>query len=37
VLIGNTTDPEGPVSKFAMEEWRQFLAGMKLGDFDDIA
>jgi hypothetical protein len=37
VLIGNTTDPEGPVSKFTTDEWRQFLAGIKLGDFDDIA
>ena len=37
VLIGSTTDPEGPVNRFTTEEWRQFLAGIKLGDFDDIA
>lgn len=37
VLIGNTTKPDGPVSEFTVEEWRQFLAGAKLGDFDGIA
>jgi len=37
VLIGNSSDPEGPVSTFTAEEWRQFLAGAKLGDFDGIA
>jgi hypothetical protein len=37
VIIGNTNNPEGPVSEFSMEEWRQFLAGAKLGDFDGIA
>lgn len=37
ILIGNTSDPEGPVSEFTTEEWRQFLAGVMLGDFDGIA
>jgi predicted secreted Zn-dependent protease len=37
VVIGNTTKPEGPVSEFTVEEWRHFLAGVKLGDFDGIA
>lgn len=37
VLIGNTNNPEGPVSEFTTYEWRQFLAGAKLGDFDEIA
>jgi hypothetical protein len=37
VLIGNTNDPHGPVGQFTADEWRQFLAGIKLGDFDDIA
>jgi hypothetical protein len=37
VLIGNTNDPEGPVSEFTTDEWRQFLSGAKLGDFDGIA
>lgn len=37
VLIGNTKNPEAPVSEFTTDEWRQFLAGVKLGDFDNIA
>lgn len=37
ILIGNTSVPEGAVSEFSIEEWRQFLAGAKLGDFDEIA
>jgi hypothetical protein len=37
ILIGNTNDPEGVVSKFTTDEWRQFLIGAKLGDFDGIA
>jgi predicted secreted Zn-dependent protease len=37
VLIGNTNKPEGPFGEFTADEWRQFLAGVKLGDFDGIA
>jgi hypothetical protein len=37
VLIRNTNSPDGVVSEFTSEEWRQFLAGAKLGDFDGIA
>jgi hypothetical protein len=37
VVIGNTNNPDGPFSEFTFEEWRQFLAGAKLGDFDEIA
>jgi predicted secreted Zn-dependent protease len=37
VLIGNSTDPEGPVSVFTLEEWSVFIDGIKLGDFDEIA
>jgi hypothetical protein len=37
VVIGNTTKPDGPVSEFTVEEWRHFLVGVKLGDFDGIA
>lgn len=36
VFIGNTNQPGGPVSEFTIEEWRQFLAGAKLGNFDEI-
>ncbi len=37
VLIGNTSDPKAPINEFTLDEWRQFLAGVKLGDFDGIA
>lgn len=37
VFIGNTNKPEGPISEFTTDEWHQFLAGAKLGDFDGIA
>jgi hypothetical protein len=37
VLIGNTNEPEGPVGQFTLNEWHQFLIGVKLGDFDGIA
>jgi predicted secreted Zn-dependent protease len=37
ILIVNTNSPMGPVAKFTIDEWRQFLAGVKLGDFDGVA
>jgi hypothetical protein len=37
VFIGNMSDPDGPVSKFTTEEWRQVLVGAGLGDFGEIA
>jgi len=37
VLIGNTNSPDVPVGEFTTDEWRQFIAGVKLGDFDSIA
>jgi len=36
-MIGNTNNPAAPVNEFSTDEWRQFLAGVKLGDFDGIA
>jgi predicted secreted Zn-dependent protease len=36
VLIGNTNNPESAVSEFTTDEWRHFLIGVKMGDFDDI-
>jgi predicted secreted Zn-dependent protease len=36
VLIGNASNSESPINKFTLDEWRQFLAGVKLGDFDSI-
>lgn len=37
VLIGDTGNPEAPVSRFTSQEWSAFVAGVKLGDFDDLA
>jgi hypothetical protein len=37
IFIGNTNSPEGPFSECTIEEWRHFLAGVKLGDFDGVA
>ena len=37
VLIANTNDPEASVSRFTKQEFGTFLAGAKLGDFDDFA
>lgn len=36
IVIGNTTKPEDPVSYFSQQEWNAFIAGVKLGDFDDL-
>jgi Domain of unknown function (DUF397) len=36
VLFGNTSQPDGPVYAYTATEWRDFLAGVKLGDFDEI-
>jgi predicted secreted Zn-dependent protease len=37
VFLGNTSQPDGPVCTYTRAEWREFLAGVKLGDFDEIA
>jgi hypothetical protein len=37
IVVGNTANPEAPVSRFTTAEWSAFLAGAKLGDFDDLA
>ena len=37
VIIGNTNNPQGPFGEFTVDEWRRFLAGVRLGDFDEIA
>ncbi len=36
VLFGNTTQPDGPVYVYTGAEWKEFVAGVKLGDFDDV-
>lgn len=37
ILIGNSGQPTGPFNTFSRAEWKEFLAGAKLGDFDDLA
>jgi len=36
ILLGNTTQPDGPVYMYSKAEWKEFLAGVKLGDFDEL-
>jgi hypothetical protein len=37
VVFGSTSFPDGPIYVCTRAEWREFLAGVKLGDFDEIA
>lgn len=37
IIVGSTVHPAGPFSEFTVDEWRHFVAGIKLGDFDGIA
>jgi hypothetical protein len=37
VVFGDPSQPDGPVFSFTVAEWKVFLAGVKLGDFDDVA
>jgi hypothetical protein len=37
VVFGDTAQPDGPVYAYTRAEWKEFLVGAKLGDFDDIA
>ena len=36
VVFSNTRDPKGPVYTYTATEWREFLAGVKQGDFDSV-
>jgi hypothetical protein len=37
VVFGDTTQPDGPAYAYTRAEWNEFLKGVKLGDFDDVA
>ncbi len=37
VVFGNTSQPDGLTYAYTAAEWKEFIAGVKLGDFDDIA
>jgi hypothetical protein len=34
ILLRDSKDPYGPVLRFTPAEWRAFLAGVKVGEFD---
>lgn len=34
ILIGNTSSPAGPITRFTTAEWRQFIKFAKQGVFD---
>jgi uncharacterized protein DUF397 len=36
VIFGNTNHPDGPFSVSTWAEWKEFLAGAKRGDFDNL-
>jgi hypothetical protein len=36
VIFGNTNYPDGPFYRYTWTEWKEFLAGAKQGDFDDL-
>jgi predicted secreted Zn-dependent protease len=37
ILLANTNSLDAPIAQFTTDEWRQFLAGVRLGDFDEFA
>jgi hypothetical protein len=37
VVFSNARQPDGPVYVYTVDEWREFIAGVKAGDFDDLA
>jgi predicted secreted Zn-dependent protease len=36
ILIGSSRQPAGPLLEYTPEEWHEFVAGVKKGDFDDL-
>lgn len=36
VVIGDTKTPDGPILSYTPAEWREFVFGVKSGDFDDL-
>lgn len=37
VIFGNTTAPKGNTYSYTVTEWKQFVIGVKQGDFDNVA
>lgn len=36
ILIGDSKTPDGPILRYTAAEWREFVSGVKNGDFDDL-
>jgi predicted secreted Zn-dependent protease len=36
VVVGDTKTLNGPILSYTRAEWREFVAGVKNGDFDDL-
>lgn len=36
ILLGNSRQSGGPVVSYTPDEWHEFVAGVKKGDFDDL-
>ena len=36
VLVGDSKTPNGPILSYSPAEWREFVFGVKSGDFDDL-
>lgn len=37
VVFSNARQPDGPVYVYTVDEWKEFILGVKAGDFDDLA
>lgn len=37
VGVRDSKDPDGPTLSFTQAEWSAFIAGVKAGEFDDLA
>ena len=36
ILVGDSKSPDGPILTYTPAEWRDFVSGVKNGDFDDL-
>ena len=36
ILIADSKQAEGPILSYSHTEWREFVTGIKNGDFDDL-
>jgi hypothetical protein len=36
IVVGSTTQPDGPVIAYSRAEWAAFVQGIRQGDFDDL-